>query len=63
MPIGLTDQQLELVKAAARHISPAARCQFLQAIANELRGCEIGDGAVGRAVKLALASADRWTRA
>jgi hypothetical protein len=61
-PIALADQQLEIVKAAARHIRPDDRCAFLNAIADALSGREIGDGEVARPVRTALASATRWTR-
>ena len=54
-PIALADQQLEIVKSAARHISPEGRGEFLQSIADALSGGQCGD--VSRAVRLALAGA------
>ena len=44
-PIALDDQQLEIVKAAAQHISPDGRGEFLQSIADALAGGECACGA------------------
>jgi hypothetical protein len=54
-PIALTDSQLEAVMAAAQPLAPADRGRFLQAVAEALRGQEVGDGAV----YLAIAEAQR----
>ena len=45
---------MEIIKAAARHVSPSDRGKFLQLVADALAGSECGDGDVSRAVKLVL---------
>jgi len=62
-PIGLSDAQLDAIKIAARHVEASRRCEFLRAVASALGECEPGDGDVARAIRVALASAVRWTRA
>ena len=54
MPIRLTDAQSLAIANAAAALCPADRDQFLQAVARQLAGCEIGDGAVHRAVAVAF---------
>jgi hypothetical protein len=44
----LTDQQLEAVADIARLIAPADRAEFLELLAERLRGVELGDGVVRR---------------
>ena len=59
-PIALADQQLEIVKAAARHIAPEGRCKFLQSVADALSGGECGGRrrcscrAIGAAIRRAM---------
>jgi hypothetical protein len=59
-PIALTDSQLDAVVRASQPLAPADRGRFLEAVAEALRGREIGDGAV----YLAIAEAQRqfWIR-
>jgi len=59
MPIALTDQQLEHVTAAARHIPPFQRSRFLRRIAVLLRGRNFDDGDVHRACRTAAAEMQR----
>jgi hypothetical protein len=54
MPICLSDRQSLTVTSAASVLPPADREQFLQAVAHQLAGHEIGDGSVHRAVAAAL---------
>jgi hypothetical protein len=49
-PIRLTDEQLDAIMRAARPLAPADRGAFLQAVAEGLRGREVGDGAVYLAI-------------
>jgi hypothetical protein len=54
MPICLSDcQSLTVIRAAAA-LPPADRDPFLQAVADQLVGRELGDGAVHRAVAVAF---------
>jgi hypothetical protein len=48
MPIRLTDDELSAVMSAARPIAVERRDAFLQAVAAELCGCEVGPGLVHR---------------
>jgi hypothetical protein len=48
-PIALTDNQLTEVITVGRQIPPALRGQYLQKIADLLRGRDFGDGDVYRA--------------
>jgi hypothetical protein len=73
MPICLSERQLLAVTSAAAALSPADRDQFLEAVARQLDGHEIGDGVVHRAVRTAFAAywkppemphtPSRWQRA
>jgi hypothetical protein len=49
-PLALTDSKLDAVFAAARPLRPRDRDSFLQALAAELQGREIGPGSLGRAI-------------
>src|SRR5262245_58544570 len=48
-PLALSDAQLEVVQRGAQPVHPHDRAGYLQAVANLLADCEIGDGAVARA--------------
>jgi hypothetical protein len=54
MSIQLTDRQSLAVTSAAAVLPPADRDQFYQAVAHQLAGHEVGDGAVGRAIATAF---------
>lgn len=54
MPIHLSDYQSLAVTNAAAALCPDDRDRFMAAVAHELAGQEIGDGAVHRAVALAF---------
>jgi hypothetical protein len=54
-PLALTDDQMLIIQQAAAPLQPQDRGQFLQRVAFLLRDVEIGDGAVGRAVRQAQA--------
>ena len=54
MSIRLTDAQSLTINNAAAALCPADRDQFLAAVARQLAGHEIGDGAVHRAVAVAF---------
>jgi hypothetical protein len=47
-PLRLTDEQLGIVMRAAEPLASADRGSFLEAVAGELQGQEIGDGIVAR---------------
>jgi hypothetical protein len=47
-PLRLTDEQLDIVMRAAEPLASADRGSFLEAVAGELQGQEIGDGIVAR---------------
>jgi hypothetical protein len=49
-PIALTDAQLDVVLAAAQPLAVDRRDAFLQEVAAQLEGREVGDGLVHRAV-------------
>jgi hypothetical protein len=49
-PIRLTDDELDAVMSAAQPIAIERRDAFLQAVAAELRGREVGPGLVHRVV-------------
>jgi hypothetical protein len=51
MPISLTDDQLTVITNAAHPLPPQDRGPFLERVAELLRGVEIGDGSIGRAVR------------
>jgi hypothetical protein len=53
-PIIISDRQYLTIANAAAALCPADRDQFMAAVARELAGREIGDGAVGRAVASAF---------
>jgi hypothetical protein len=53
-PLGLSDHQYSVVLDAARPLPIHLRSTFLERVAEQLRGCELGDGAVSRACKLVL---------
>ena len=73
-PIALTDDQLTVITNAAHPLPPQDRGLFLERVAELLRGVEIGDGAVARAVREAQraffkppmitdgTSTSRWSR-
>jgi hypothetical protein len=50
-PIRITDGQYLAIWNAAAALCPADRDQFVTAVAAELQGRPIGDGAVGRAIR------------
>ena len=54
MPICLSDCQSLTVTSAAAALCPSDRDQFYAAVAHQLAGHEIGDGAVHRAVAVAF---------
>lgn len=54
MSITLTDEQSLAISNAAAALCPTDRDQFYQAVARQLDGREIGDGAVHRAVAVAF---------
>lgn len=54
MPISLSEPQSLAVTNAAAALCPADRDLFYQAVAHQLTGQEIGDGAVHRAVATAF---------
>jgi hypothetical protein len=47
-PLRLTDEQLNIVMRAAEPLASADRGSFLEAVAGELQGQELGDGIVAR---------------
>jgi hypothetical protein len=49
-PIPLSDAELDAVYSACRPLAPDRRAGFLQALAAELQGREIGPGSVHRAI-------------
>jgi hypothetical protein len=52
-PISLSDDQLTTSTRAAEPLLPFDRGPFLERVAEMLRGVEVGDGAVARAVRTA----------
>ena len=54
MPIRLSDRQSTAVASAAAALSAPDRDAFHQAVARQLAGREVGDGAVGRAIATAF---------
>jgi hypothetical protein len=54
-PISLSDDQLVAVMRACAPLQPIDRDPFLRALAHRLRGQEIGDGRLYRAIKELLA--------
>jgi hypothetical protein len=55
-PITITDGQFLAIFNAACALCPTDRDAFIAAVAAELRGRPIGDGAVGRAIRAAQAN-------
>jgi hypothetical protein len=55
MPIPLSEAQFLALARAAAALSSADHDQFLTAVAHELAGQPIGDGSVGRAIRIAQA--------
>jgi hypothetical protein len=53
-PIALTDKQMLTVTEVARRLSPHLRGQYLQAVADNLRGQIIGDASVYKAAHQAV---------
>jgi hypothetical protein len=51
----ITPEQMSAIKAAANTLVLADRAPFLEAVAEGLRGREIGNGIVGRAIREAQA--------
>jgi hypothetical protein len=49
-PIALSDEQLDAIVRASTPLAPADRSVFLEQVAAELRGREIGDGTVYLAI-------------
>jgi hypothetical protein len=49
--IPLTDSQMSAIARACEAIQPVDRDPFLRALTHRLRGEEIGDGSVGRAIR------------
>jgi hypothetical protein len=49
--IPLTDNQMSIVAQTCAAIAPADRDPFLQALTRRLKGEEIGDGSIGRAIR------------
>jgi hypothetical protein len=47
-PISLSDDQLQTIMECAAPLQPRDRSAFLEAVAAQLRGKELGDGLVGR---------------
>ena len=54
-PISLSDAQLTAVMTAAAALQPSERDPFLRSLAHRLRGEEIGDGSVARAIRELMA--------
>jgi len=52
MPLAFTDDQLSQIMQASRPLRPRDRAAFLQALAAELQGREIGPGSLGRAIAI-----------
>jgi hypothetical protein len=52
-PIDVTNNQYLAIANAAAALCPSDRDQFVAAVAAELQGRPIGDGAVGRAIRAA----------
>jgi hypothetical protein len=52
-PLSLTETQHLAIETAAHALHPQDRDQFYMAVAALLQGCVIGDGAVGRAIRVA----------
>jgi hypothetical protein len=50
-PLKLTDEQMDAVLRAAEPLHPVDRSPFLEALAAQLRGRDLGDGMVGRAIR------------
>src|SRR5262245_43190858 len=59
-PLRLTDEQLEQVMRTAAPIPPELRDEYLQLVADQLRGPEFGDGEVYRVCR-AAAKAVMWS--
>ena len=51
--ISLTESQFLHVANAAKALAPTDQSAFFEAVANALRDVAIGDGSVGRAIKIA----------
>jgi hypothetical protein len=51
-PIPLSDDEMNHIYAATQPLAPDKRAGFLEALAAELQGREIGPGSVGRAIAL-----------
>jgi hypothetical protein len=50
-PLRLSDSQLDAIMRAAQPLPVHMRDGFLKAVAERLRGQELGDGEVGRAIR------------
>jgi len=50
-PLRLTDDQLRAIMSAARPIRRRDRGAFLEAVAAAIRGRDVGDGSVFRAIR------------
>jgi hypothetical protein len=53
-PVRFTDAQLDQVMRCAQPLHPRVRVAFIEAVANALRGKELGDGVVFRACREVL---------
>ena len=51
--ISVTEEQHLAIERAAAALAESDRWQFVALVAEQLRGREIGDGAVGRAIRIA----------
>ena len=51
--IPVTEDQLAAIERSAAALAEPDRPAFLGKVAEQLRGCEVGDGAVGRAIRAA----------
>jgi hypothetical protein len=53
--LALSDTQLDIIRRLAEPLVYADRDPYLARVAELLRGCELGDGVVGRAARQAQA--------
>jgi hypothetical protein len=51
LPLALDDESMAEVQTVAASLPPKSRGPFLVELARQLRGCEIGPGAVRRAAR------------
>jgi hypothetical protein len=55
MPLRLTDNQMNMITAAAEPLQPGDRGPFLERVATLLNGHELGDGVISRVARQAQA--------